>query len=66
MFFIKNALTYLSNIVGGLIVDSDKCTSLLQHVEITVIKNVYRTGPLDVFHQKCSFSSVLHSKWMTD
>jgi hypothetical protein len=61
MFFIKNALTFLSYKVAKLLVDGNKHTRLLQHVDTTVIKNVYRTGLSDVFHQKCSYFSIIQS-----
>ncbi len=62
MFFIKNVITSLSEWQD--MSECDKWTSLLHHVGIIVIKNVYRTGLSDVFHQKCSYFSIIQSDRM--
>jgi hypothetical protein len=63
--FIALVLLKLPNTDAVAMADSDKRVSLLQHLDITVIKNVYSTGPLDVFHQKCPYFSIEHNGWMT-
>ncbi len=63
--FVALVLLKLPNTDAVTIDDSDKRVSLLQHVDITVMKNVYRTSPLDVFCQKGSYFSIIQSGKVT-